>query len=279
MSTLGILLLAALGPEPQTLRLAPPALELAVESEERSDVPYVPTADAVVERMLEMAEVKKGDVVYDLGCGDGRIVVAAAARGARGVGVDLDPERISESRANAKRAGVTRRVEFRQGNLFDVDVTPASVVTLYLLPDVNLKLRPRLLEQLRPGTRVVSHDFNMGEWEPDETETVHASREHTVHFWVVPVEAAGGWQLQAKDGEDYALELDQRFQKLEGTLIHAGQRTPVRGRVRGTQIELDVGQGAGRKLVGRLEGDLLTLRQKGGTLELTGGRDVAAFGE
>ncbi|HEY8550585.1 MAG TPA: class I SAM-dependent methyltransferase [Vicinamibacterales bacterium] len=134
--------------------------------------PYVPTPQDVVERMLELAEVTSKDVVYDLGCGDGRLVITAAKKyGARGVGIDIDPERIAESRANAKKEGVEGLVEFRQQDALEADVSQATVVTLYLLSAANLKLRPRLLAQLRPGARIVSHQFGMGDWVPDKTET------------------------------------------------------------------------------------------------------------
>jgi ubiquinone/menaquinone biosynthesis C-methylase UbiE len=134
------------------------------------DVPYVPTKQEVVEEMLRMAGVKPGDVVYDLGCGDGRIVVTAAQKfGARGVGIDIDPRRIAEANENARRAGVESRVRFAVGDLFEADIREATVVTLYLLPDVNLRLKPKLLRELKPGTRVVSHDFSMGDdWKPEK---------------------------------------------------------------------------------------------------------------
>jgi SAM-dependent methyltransferase len=134
--------------------------------------PYVPTPQDVVERMLGLAEVGKGDVVYDLGCGDGRLVVTAARKfGARGVGIDIDPQRIAESRANAKKAGVEHLVQFRQEDALTTDVSGATVVTLYLLSSANLKLRPTLQKQLKPGARIVSHQFGMGDWVPDETDT------------------------------------------------------------------------------------------------------------
>lgn len=134
--------------------------------------PYVPTPQEVVERMLELAQVTAKDVVYDLGCGDGRIVITAAKKyGARGVGLDIDPERIAESKANAEKAGVTGLVEFRLQDAMTADVSPATVVTLYLLSSSNLKLRPRLTKQLRPGARIVSHAFSMGDWVPDKQET------------------------------------------------------------------------------------------------------------
>ena len=132
-----------------------------------------------------MAEVKPGDVVYDLGCGDGRIVVMAAAKfGARGVGVDIDPKRIDEARANAAKAGVTDRVEFRLGDLFNADISAATVVTLYLLPEINLRLKPKLLRELKPGTRVVSHDFTMGDdWRPERALRL---TNDTIYFWTIP---------------------------------------------------------------------------------------------
>jgi ribosomal protein L11 methylase PrmA len=148
--------------------------------------PYVPTPQDVVDKMLAMAQVTKDDVVYDLGCGDGRIVVTAARTfGARGVGVDIDPERIKEAEENAKAAGVSDRVTFKLQDAMAVDVSPATVVTLYLLSSSNLKLRPLLTKQLRPGARIVSHAFSMGDWPPLETETFTDSRgsERTLYLW------------------------------------------------------------------------------------------------
>jgi len=148
------------------------------------DVHYVPTRQKVVDAMLELANVTKNDVVYDLGCGDGRIVVTAAKKyGATGKGIDIDPQRIKEANENAQSNGVTDKVKFEQANLFESDVSEASVVTLYLLNSLNMKLRPILLEQLKPGTRIVSHAFNMGDWEPDKTIQVDGS---TIHLWTVP---------------------------------------------------------------------------------------------
>lgn len=151
-----------------------------------ADVPYVPTPQPVVDRMLEMAEVDENDVVYDLGSGDGRIVIRAAETyGSRGVGIEIDPERVQNARENAKEAGVSDLVEFRQGDLFEADISEATVVTLYLLPEINLKLRPLLFEQLEPGTPVVSHGFDMDAWEPDETDAVNANR---IYRWTIPEE-------------------------------------------------------------------------------------------
>ena len=148
------------------------------------DVMYVPTREPVVAAMLEMANVNSDDIVYDLGSGDGRIVIAAAKEyGARGVGIDIDPKRIAESNENAEKAGVTDKVEFIEADLFESDFSEASVVTLYLLSSLNEKLRPSLLEQLEPGTRVVSHAFDMGDWEPEEVRKVDGA---TVYLWIVP---------------------------------------------------------------------------------------------
>jgi len=152
------------------------------------DVPYVPTPDLVVQEMLRLASVKAGDVVYDLGCGDGRIVIAAAKQyGARGVGIDINPERIKESNENTARAGVGDRVRFTAQDLFEADLSDATVVTLYLLPSVNLKLRPKLLRELKPGTRVVSHAFRMGDWKPEKSVKLKADGiERTIYLWTVP---------------------------------------------------------------------------------------------
>jgi ribosomal protein L11 methylase PrmA len=137
--------------------------------------------------MLKVAHVKKSDVLYDLGSGDGRIVITAAKRfGTRGVGVDIDPVRVKEARENAVKAGVTDRVKFLQQDLFETDIREATVVTLYLLPEVNLRLRPKLLSDLKPGTRVVSHNYDMGDWTPLKTLQVRVPEEHTIYYWVVP---------------------------------------------------------------------------------------------
>ena len=156
--------------------------------ETHRDVPYVPTPQTVVDEMLKIAAVTKNDVVYDLGCGDGRIVITAAKKyGARGVGIDIDPVRIKEANANAAQAGVTDRVKFIEQNLFETDFKEATVVTLYLLPEVNLRLRPKLWSDLKPGTRVVSHAFDMGDWKPDRTEQFEGK---TIHYWVIPEKPA-----------------------------------------------------------------------------------------
>ena len=149
------------------------------------DVIFVPTPDAVVDKMLEMAKVTAADIVYDLGCGDGRIVIAAAQKhGARGVGIDIDPQRIQEANANAQQAAVLGKVKFLQADLFTTDISEATVVTLYLLPTLNVKLIPKLMKELRPGTRIVSHAFSMGDsWPPEQKATVDG---RDVYYWTIP---------------------------------------------------------------------------------------------
>lgn len=161
---------------------------LLAQEEPSLDVPFVPTPEPVVEEMLRLANIKKGDVLYDLGSGDGRIVIAAAKKfGIHGVGIDLNPERIQEAQANAKTAGVAGLVTFKHLDLFEADISKATVVTMYLLPSVNLKLKPKLLKDLRPGTRLISHDFDMGDWKPEKTVEKDG---HRIYFWTIPAHAA-----------------------------------------------------------------------------------------
>ncbi len=173
---------------PETSTLAGQTETATTKPQERpGDVPYVPTPQAVVDAMLEVAKVGKDDVLYDLGSGDGRIVTTAAQKYGvkKGVGVEINPELVQEATANAQKAGVSDRVKFVQQDLFKSDFSEATVVTLYLLPDINLKLRPQLLQQLKPGTRIVSHAFDMGEWKPEQTLNVDG---RTIYYWVVPEE-------------------------------------------------------------------------------------------
>jgi SAM-dependent methyltransferase len=162
---------------------APVAGQEPAAGSRRPDVIYVPTPQDVVDAMLDMAKVTKNDIVYDLGCGDGRIVITAAKLGARGVGIDIDPQRIKEARENAKTAGVEDRVQFLEADLFATDISKATVVTLYLLPSLNLKLQPKLFKELKPGTRIVSHAFDMGDWKPEQTREVEW---RTIYFWTIP---------------------------------------------------------------------------------------------
>jgi precorrin-6B methylase 2 len=206
------------------------------------DVPYVPTPMDVVNRMLDMVQVGPQDVVYDLGCGDGRIVITAVKeRGAkRGVGIDIDPQRIQESNANAQAEGITDRVEFIEGDLFAADISDATVVTLYLLPTVNIRLRPKLLNELAPGTRVVSHAFDMKQWEPDQEDNV-AGRE--VFFWIIPANMTGTWRWTTADGSANEMVVEQEFQKFMGSVSDGGPETPVVDPVvQGAQVEFSVQQ-------------------------------------
>lgn len=180
--------------------LAPPlAAQTAAPTQQqglrRPDVIYVPTRQAVVDAMLKVANVKAGDVVYDLGCGDGRIVVTAAQLGARGIGIDIDPARVKEANDNVAKAGVGDRVKILNQDLFTTDISDASVVALYLLPSLNLKLRPTLWKTLKPGTRIVSHDFDMGDWKPEQTLNVDGA---TIYYWTITPDLAKRAAAEAK---------------------------------------------------------------------------------
>lgn len=192
---------------------------------EKLVAPYVPTNQPTVEAMLRIANVGADDYVIDLGSGDGRILITAAKKhGARGFGVDLDPQLVKESRENAKMEGVSSRVQFHQRDLLETRLGEASVITLYLLPEINLKLRPRLLRELKPGTRIVAHDFGLGEWKPDIRANVRGTGSQ-VFFWVVPARVAGAWDLRVEQtgGEPYEVELKQAFQEIEGAASRAGR--------------------------------------------------------
>lgn len=167
------------------------SLSLAAAQEVRPEVPSVPTTEEAVKEMLKLADVKQSDVVYDLGCGDGRIVIAAAKiYGAQGVGIDIDPKRIREANTNARKAGVQDLVSFEENDLFKTDIHQATVVTLFLLTNVNLRLRPKLLQELKPGTRIVSNTFDMGDWKPEKVESLSDDEDyglsHKFFLWIVP---------------------------------------------------------------------------------------------
>lgn len=209
------------------------------------DVVFVPTPFQVVDQMLDVARVKSGDVLFDLGSGDGRIVIAAAKRfGIRATGIDIDPRRIAESRVNADTAGVSRLVEFREADLFATNLTSASVVTLYLLPALNVRLRPKLFAELKPGSRVVSHSFDMGDWRADSTLSVDT---RIVYFWVVPADAAGDWALTAAiEGTEqrHNLNITQKYQDLtvagtDSVVIENDSTT-----LRGDSIRFIIGESA-----------------------------------
>ncbi|HWT13115.1 MAG TPA: methyltransferase domain-containing protein [Allosphingosinicella sp.] len=218
------------------------------------DAPYVVTDYQVVDAMLAMAQVRPEDHVIDLGSGDGRILIAAArSHGARGLGVEIDPARIREAEQNARAAGVAHRVEFRRQDLFETPLAEADLVTLYLTPEVNLRLRPRILAQMRPGTRVVSHDFDMGEWRPDARQRIGSA---TILMWIVPARVAGRWTLDI-GGRRAELELQQRFQQLSGTLAGGGRSARIeQGVVAGARIRFVAETAGGRRVFeGRVEGD------------------------
>lgn len=226
----------------------------ATAQENDLDVPYVPTPMPVVEQMLELAGPTAEDSLYDLGSGDGRIVVEAAETyGTPGVGVEIDSARVAMARNNAREAGVDDLVRFVRGDLFDVDVSPATVVTLYLLTSVNLELRPKLFRELRPGTRIVSHDFDMGEWAADTV--VNMPEENsTVHFWVMPARVQGRWTFRLPGGTSLEVEIDQKFQQIRAESTAGGVRVED-ARVEGESVRFTL---AG--LEGAPGGGSLTLR-------------------
>jgi SAM-dependent methyltransferase len=234
-----------------------------VQKEVKLDVPYEPSSEEVVKAMLEIAQVGKDDLVYDLGCGDGRIVIAAAQKaGARGVGVDLDPERIKESLENARKANVTHRVQFFQQDLFETDISKATVVMLYLWPEVNLKLRPKLLRELKPGTRVVSHSHDMGSWRHDQT--IRTPDGHRVYFWVIPANVTGVWEWTLPaEKEHYVMNLSQQFQLVSGTLRSGPDEIPFKNlELRGDRLQFIVerffkGQRQPLRFTGRVQGHFI----------------------
>ena len=243
---------------------APPALPggfvgMAAAKAAEFDVPYVPTPEHVVRKMLDMAAVGPSDFVIDLGSGDGRILVAAARdRGARGLGVDIDPKRVREAHAIARLEGVSDRVSFRQQDLFSTSIRDATVVTLYLIPSVNLRLRPKLLTELRPGTRIVSHAFDLGDWEPDRMEESEGA---TLYHWIVPAEVGGRWRLTTGAGEPMEIQLDQKFQKVTGSGVgRDGRAVRITGvRLAGSRISFTADYGMGERLfVGEVDGARIT---------------------
>jgi len=250
-------------------------LSSAAAQQIEPEVPFVPTPEKVVAEMLKMAQVGKDDVLYDLGCGDGRIVITAAKEfGCRGVGIDIDPQRIRESRKNAIKAGVADKVQFIQMDLFEAEISEATVVTLYLLSEVNLRLRPKLLRELNPGTRVVSHEFSMGEWEPDASSSVKTGDAkdpqvldywdpniadywdlHNVYFWIIPGNVMGTWKLEIPDvsgKKEYTLKFEQVFQQVRGEAFEGSSSIPVfimDDKIKGNTLQFILE----RKLKGRTE--------------------------
>lgn len=223
--------------------------------QEGKDVVWVPTSDALVEKMLDMARVTPKDFVMDLGSGDGRTVIAAARRGARALGIEYEADLVELSRVNAVQAGVAGKAEFRKADLFETDFSKATVITMFLLPSINVRLRPAILE-LKPGTRIVSNTFGMDEWLPDESATMEpetgCDNWCTAHLWIVPAKVTGKHALPI--GE---LELKQKFQMLSGTLRAGGTNYVLEGRVRGEAVTIRAG---GREYRGRMSGGKLELR-------------------
>jgi len=252
---------------------------------DRADVPYVPTPANVVDAMLNMARVGPSDYVVDLGSGDGRIVITAATRHkARGFGVDIDAALVRTSRLEAERRGVADRAEFFERNLFITDISRATVLTMYLFPSVIMQLRPRLFAELKPGTRVVSHDFDMENWTPDEQATISVPDKpfgkpvSEVYLWIVPANAAGTWQWRLDTGGGpvaYEIALRQTFQMLAGNPVVGGKPGRIeQGRVRGEEVRFVLTADLGGRTVrhefsGRAAGDAIS-----GKVKLDGGGDV-----
>jgi SAM-dependent methyltransferase len=263
------LLAALIGPGVPRLPAQEPGSQESVATERRApDVQFVPTPMPTVLAMLDVARVTKDDVVYDLGSGDGRIVVMAAKRyGARGVGIDIDPDRVRDGERNARAAGVTDHVRFQQADLFRIDLSEATVVTLYLLPRLNRELRPKLFSELRPGVRIVSNTFDMGGWQPDSMLEVPRSDLGTdkIYYWLLPADAGGSWAVTIDDGERafrYDVELQQTYQMLGGT----ARRASGVGGPGGAELRVEDGRLAGESIRFSLAGSgtrPVTLRFEG----------------
>ena len=233
----------------------PPAFEPS-SGQAGKDVIWLPTPQVLVDRMLDLARVTPKDFVMDLGSGDGRTVITAAKRGARALGVEYNPDMVEFAKRAAEKEGVAHMATFMKADLFEIDFSNATVITMFLLPSINLKLRPKILA-LKPGTRIVSNTFSMGEWEPDERAELNGqpgceSAYCTVLYWMVPRQVTGTYNVP--QGQ---LTLKQEFQMLTGTLTSGGARVELKGRVRGEDIELSVGN---KRYRGRLNGNTLELR-------------------
>ena len=220
------------------------------------DVVWVPSPQELVDKMLEMAKVTPKDFVMDLGSGDGRTVITAAKRGARALGVEYNPDMVALSRRNAEKAGVSGKATFVEADIFKTDLSKATVITLFLLTDLNLRLRPTILT-LRPGTRIVSNTFRMGEWEPDQTVELGCDTYCTAYLWIVPARVEGKWHVG--QGE---LVLKQDFQKVSGTLTTGNVSAPIsRGSLRGDQFSFNAGGG---EYHGRVNGSAIEGTVKSG---------------
>jgi len=213
------------------------------------DVVWVPSPQALVDKMLDMAKVTPADYVMDLGSGDGRTVITAAKRGARALGIEYNPDMVALARRNAEKAGVGAKAQFVQADIFQSDISQATVITLFLLPDLNLRLRPTILS-LKPGTRIVSNSFKMGDWEPEETFALKCDSFCTAYLWIVPAKVEGSWRLG--QGE---LALKQEFQNLTGTLRTGAATLAISGgKLRGDEISFTAG---GAEYHGRVNGNAI----------------------
>jgi len=214
-----------------------PAILHAQTDSPQLDVHFVPTPMEVVDAMLRMADLKKGEFLIDLGSGDGRIPIRAVKKyGAKALGVDLDPRRLKEASDNARKEGVQDELTFRMQNLFETDLSQANVISMYLLTSINAKLRPKLLE-LRPGVRIVSHAFNMGDWQPDQHERIEG---RNAYMWTVPARVAGRWQMEV-GGNKFPIEIKQQFQRFDGSAEPGGKSVQVTdGRLKGSAISFTV---------------------------------------
>jgi len=240
----------------------PPKVPTQAPGEE---VPYVPTPQNVVEAMLKLAEVRPGDYVIDLGSGDGRIVITAARQfGAEGLGIDNDATLVREATELAKKAGVADRTTFIRQDIFDTDISQATVLTLYLLPEYNIALRPRILEQLRPGARVLSHDWDMGDWEPDERidvpapeKTLGGTQSSTIYLWRVPAQVQGAWRARLGAGGELELELEQKYQRVSGRVRFRNVQCPIEAAtLSGDRLALRACEGSNRlQLTGKVHPD------------------------
>jgi hypothetical protein len=252
----------------------------------RTGGPYVPTPQVVVDEMLRIGKVGVGDFVVDLGSGDGIIVLTAATRlKARGFGVDIDPDLVRLANAEAKKRGVADRASFHVQDVFKADISKATVLTLYLLPDMMVDLRPKVFRELKPGARVVSHDYHFGDWHPDEQftwdvpekEKVNGVPSATVYLWIVPARVAGRWQIDvaAPANESYDLTLRQNFQNLDGTVKGGGVKGGklTQSRLAGEEISFAFTVGGDRhRFKGRVAGETME-----GTVQLAGGKGAARW--
>jgi len=244
--------------------LAAGACDSGLENKTEPDVVFVTTPHKVVREMLKLAGVTKDDVVYDLGSGDGRIVIAAARDfGARGVGVDIDPKLIAESTENARKAVVSERITFIEQDVLKVDISQATVIALYMLPAMNKQLLPKFFRELQPGTRVISHRFLIGDWKPDMTLNAHDT---TIYLWIIPADVHGDWRITMwndKETRDYLLTLQQTYQELQGFLKDDRRKFTVAAtRLQGKEIAITVadtvvGQRFLMELEGSVNGDML----------------------